>query len=165
MDARDVQQRPAGPVRAALGDAGDDLSREPYRFSLTTGVELADTDLYGVVYYGRYARLFDRAVTAYRRHLGLPPLGFPGHFPVVRRAAIDYHASARYGDELRVFLRTARIGETSMTLDLLVTRSAPGPPDDLVAAQIVTVGLDDDGAPSGVPPEVRAAIEAFEAAG
>lgn len=151
-------------MRSATGDAGDDDSRSPFRFSLTTTVELADTDLYGVVYYGRYARLFDRAVAAYRRHLDLPPLGTPGHFPVVRRAEVEYLASARYGDALAVFVRVPRIGETSLTVDLLVCRIDAGAREDLVTARIVAVGLDEDGQPSPVPGETRAAITAFEGA-
>lgn len=149
-------------MRVAQGDAGDDLSRSPYRFSVTTAVELADTDLYGVVYYGRYTRLFDRAIAAYRRHLGLPALGVPGHFPVVRSLQVDYLASARYGDELTIFARVTRVGETSLTVELLVTRSRPDPALDLLTAQVVAVGLDEDGAPSTVPDQVRGAIMAFE---
>ena len=150
-------------MRAPTGDAGDDASRPPWRFSLCTQVELADTDLYGVVYYGRFARLFDRAVAAYRRHLDLPPLGVPGHFPVVRKADVDYLAPARYGDELSVFVRVARVGETSLTLELVISRRAPAPEEDLVAARLVAVGLDEDGQPSPVPADVRAAVERFEA--
>lgn len=149
-------------MRSAQGDAGDDLSRPPHRFSLTTAVELADTDLYGVVYYGRYARLFDRAIAAYRRHLGLPELGSPGHFPVVRSLQVDYLASARHGDELTIFVRVPRVGETSLTFEVLVTRSRPDPPADLVTARVVAVGLDGDGAPSPVPEEARTAIARFE---
>lgn len=151
-------------MRSPTGDAGDDDSRSPFRFSLTTSVELADTDLYGVVYYGRYARLFDRAIAAYRRHLDLPPLGTPGHFPVVRHIEVDHLASARYGDALTVFVRVPRIGETSLTLDLVVSRAEAAGAEDLVTAQIVTVGLDEDGQPSPVPGETRAAILAFESA-
>ena len=51
----------------------------PFRFSARFRVELADTDLGAVVYYGRYPVLVDRATIAYRRHLGVEPLGPPGH--------------------------------------------------------------------------------------
>lgn len=149
-------------MRTATGDAGDEVSRSPFRFSLTASVELADTDLYGVVYYGRYTRLFDRAVAAYRRHLDLPPLGVPDHFPVVRRLEVEYLASARYGDALMVFVRVSRIGETSLTVDLVICRVDAEGPEDLVIAQIVAVGLDEEGRPSPVPAETRAAITAFE---
>ena len=151
----------APDAREALGDAGPDRSRPPYRFSIRTRVELADTDMYGVVYYGSYSRLFDRAVAAYRRHLDLPPLGVPEHFPVVRRISVDHLASARYADVLSVYVRVTNIGDTSLTVALLVARTRPEPVD-VAEAEIVAVGLDEAGQPSAVPAAVRAAISRFD---
>ena len=48
-----------------------------FRFALDTSVEIADTDLGGVVYFGSYPRLLDRGLLAYRRHLGHPRCSAP----------------------------------------------------------------------------------------
>ena len=90
-----------------------DANADGFGFAVSTRVEIADTDLGGVVYYGNYARLLDRALMAYRRELGIPELGPAGHLFVVRHLACDYRRSARFGDELTVRIRTARVGRSS----------------------------------------------------
>jgi acyl-CoA thioester hydrolase len=130
-------------------------------------VEIADTDLGAVVYYGRYAHLIDRAVMAYRRHLGIPPLGPEGHLFVVRSLAVDYLAGVRFGDVLDVGVRTAAIGRTSHTVEVTLDRVA-GDDDEVrvtaARATLAVVGVSGYTAPrpTRVPEALAAAIRAFE---
>jgi acyl-CoA thioester hydrolase len=135
----------------------------PFRFSLRTRVDFSDTDAVGIVYYGRYPPYFDRAVIAYRRHLGLPLLGSPGHVLVIRALRCEYHAPARFDDELEVFVRMARLGRTSQTAALRVEEVGGTLPRHLADGEIVAVGLDRyGGRPSPIPDDIRARIAEFE---
>lgn len=135
-----------------------------YRFAVRSRVDIADTDLGAVVYYGRYPHHVDRGVLAYRRHLGIPLLGPPGHLFVVRSLAIDYRASARFDDELEVLVRAADIGRSSHTMEVRIDRlGADGAAQPVAEARLVVVGLAGyGGRPSRMPAELRAALEAFE---
>jgi acyl-CoA thioester hydrolase len=89
--------------------------KPPFKFSSLTRVGFSDTDAQGIVYYGRYLPYFDGARVEYHRHLDL--LGFdlgPSEF-VMRASNVVYEAPARFDDLLEVFVRTKRIGRSSMT--------------------------------------------------
>ena len=134
-----------------------------YRFRLRTRVEIADTDLGAVVYYGRYPHHVDRAVVAYRRQLGIPPLGPEGHLFVVRSLRIDYRSSARFDDELDVWVRTAEVGRTSHNVEVRIERVGADGPEHVADAGLVIVGLAAyGGRPSRMPDDMRDALVAFE---
>lgn len=146
--------------------AGAPDGATPFHFSLRTRVEITDTDLGAVVYYGRYPHHIDRGVLAYRRHVGIPPLGPEGHLFVVRSLQVDYRSSARFDDELEVSVRTAEIGRSSHTVEVRIDRVAPGGPAHVADARLVVVGLSEyGGRPSRVPEPMRSAITAFEGRG
>jgi acyl-CoA thioester hydrolase len=137
----------------------------PFRLGVHTRVEIADTDLGGVVYYARYPHFLDRAATSYRRHLGVPLLGPAGHLFVVRSLEVDYRAAARFDDPLVVLVRTAEIGRSSHVLEMHVTRAEDGAPGPvLVRARQVIVGVSDYEAPrpTRIPADVVDAIRGFE---
>jgi acyl-CoA thioester hydrolase len=129
---------------------------------MRTRVEIADTDLGAVVYYARYPHHIDRAVVAYRRHLGIPPLGPEGHLFVVRRLELEYLASARFDDELDVRVRTAGRGRTSHVVECRIERAADGAP--LTVARLVVVGVSsyEGGRPTRMPDAMAGALAAFE---
>jgi acyl-CoA thioester hydrolase len=90
-------------------------ARPPYRFAHRLRVGFDETDAAGIVYYGRYMPYFDRARVEYLRALGLLART-PGPTEYVMRAQeVEYHAPARFDDELEVSVRVARIGSTSIT--------------------------------------------------
>jgi acyl-CoA thioester hydrolase len=139
-----------------------------FRFTLRTRVDFSDTDATGVVYYGRYPVLFDRAIVAYRRQLGVDLLGPDGHHYMIRSVAAQYHGSLRFDDELDVHVRISRIGRTSHSYDLRVERVEGDTRVHCVDGQITIVGVDgytDQAAPSPMPRGLRKRIEEFEAAG
>lgn len=136
-----------------------------FRFALETSVEIADTDLGGVVYFGSYPRLLDRGLLAYRRHLDIPLLGPEGHLFVVRRMTIEYLRSARFGDALIVRVRTVRLGRSSHTMAYAIENAATG--SVLATAEQIIVGVSgyDAGRPTRVPNELVACIAGFEGPG
>jgi len=138
--------------------------RPPFRFSARARVDVSDTDMFGIVYYGRFLPYFDGAVIAYRRHIGVDLVGPPSHRLVVRHAQIDYRESARFDDVLEVFVRVTHIGRTSHRVAYRVERLGPGEPVHMADGEIVFVGLDERRRPTPVPEEVRARILAFERA-
>lgn len=152
--------------RSVTADAGSTDRVPPFRFSARSRVDVAETDLGAVVYYARYPHHLDRAVLAYRRHLGIPPLGPEGHLFVVRSLSVDYHASARFDDEVEVFVRVSAVGRSSHTMSARMERVGGEGPAHLADATLVLVGLAAyDGRPSRVPEPMRAAIVAFEGPG
>jgi acyl-CoA thioester hydrolase len=90
--------------------------KPPFKYAAYTRVGFSDTDAQGVVYYGRYLPYFDLARVEYHRHLGLMQVE-GGHEFVMRASSVDYLAPARFDDLIEVFIRPARIGTTSVTLE------------------------------------------------
>jgi len=133
-----------------------------FRFALDTRVEIADTDLGGVVYYGSYARLSDRAVCAYRRHLGIPELGPTGHLFVVRTMSWEYLRSARFPDLLIVRVRVARLGRSSHTMQVRIDHPESG--SAIATAELTIVGVSgyEQPRPTRVPADLVERIEGFE---
>lgn len=145
-----------------LAQAGPTDRVPPFRFGARSRVDVADTDLGEVVYYGRYPVHIDRAVLAYRRHLGIPLLGPAGHLFVVRSLALEYVASARFDDEVEVLVRVAALGRTSHVMELRMERLGERPAH-LADARLTIVGLAAyGGRPSRVPEGMREAVQAFE---
>lgn len=128
-------------------------------------VDFSDTDVTGVVYYGRYPVFFDRAVVAYRRELGIDLLGPPGHHYLIRAVAAQYHGSLRFDDEIDVHVRISNIGRTSHSYDIRVERVDRDERVHCVDGQITIVGVDGYGetaTPSPMPEDLRRTIEEFE---
>jgi acyl-CoA thioester hydrolase len=135
----------------------------PFRFSVRTRVEFSDTDAVGVVYYGRYLAYFDLALGEYRRHLGIPLLGEPGHLYLIRSVHADYHASARFDDPIEVFVRFVRLGRSSHTAELRVEGVGGAEPRHLADGRITIVGVEHyGGPPTPMPDEQRRRVMAFE---
>ena len=131
-----------------------------FRFSARTRVGFSDTDAQGIVYYGRYMPYFDLARVEYHRHLDLLQTELGGPQFVMRAMHVEYHAPARFDDEIEVKVRTARIGRTSITFEfeasigagkLAVTATQTNVLVDLAAHRAVPI-----------PDWYRKRIEAFE---
>lgn len=142
----------------------DSPSFGDYRFVSHTRVDVADTDLGGIVYYGRYSLFVDRGVLDYRRHLGIPVLGPPGHLFVVRALEMEYHAAARFDEVLEVWVRTVAVGRTSHRSEVLVARQDDGQRTALVRAGVTVVGVSDyaNPRPTRLPADLAAALRRFE---
>jgi acyl-CoA thioester hydrolase len=154
----------SGDGRTAEAHSGPTGRVPPFRFSAVSRVDVAETDLGAVVYYGRYVHHVDRGVIAYRRHVGVPPLGPDGHLFVVRRLEIDYRAPARFDDEVEAFVRVFHLGGSSHRYEVRLERISGGPPAHLADAMLTIVGVGGYEAPrpTRMPPAMREAIAGFE---
>jgi len=143
-----------------LGHATD--RKPPFKYAAYTRVGFSDTDAQGIVYYGRYLPYFDLARVEYHRHLGLLSLG-SGHEFVMRASSVEYLAPARFDDLIEIFIRPARIGRTSVTLENAAYRVD----DDvlMVTAQqtLVLVDLEERKA-CPIPESYIEAVRSFEGA-
>jgi acyl-CoA thioester hydrolase len=134
--------------------------RPPFRFSHLTRVGFDETDAQGVVYYGRYMPYFDRARVEYLRHLGLLHGGTPGREFVMRANRVEYHAPARFDDQLEVFIRVDRIGTSSIVFHFEAHQHNG---DLLCSAEQVLVQIDAaTRRPVTVSEPIRHAVDLFE---
>ena len=133
--------------------------RLPFKYSALARVWFSDTDAQGIVYYGRYLPYFDQARVEYHRHLGR--IETPGAEFVMRASHVEYHAPARFDDLIEVFVRTARIGRTSVGYECEAYRL---PDDTLMVTATQTLVLVDtvDRRPTPIPDGLRAQLQAFE---
>ena len=138
-----------------------DDRRPPYRYAYRTRVGFDETDAQGIVYYGRYMPYFDRARVEYMRDLGVLTREPSDPEFVMRAQHVEYHAPARFDDELEVFVRVRRIGTTSLAWEFEAYNAASD--ERLVAATQTMVTVDLAGRrPVPVEWRVREAIAGFE---
>jgi YbgC/YbaW family acyl-CoA thioester hydrolase len=92
--------------------------RQDFRFAHSLRVRWSEVDMQKIVFNGHYLMYFDTAVADYWRALGLPyeeAMHQLGGDLYVRKASVEYFASARYEDLLDVALRCERVGISSIT--------------------------------------------------
>lgn len=91
-------------------------------------VRFNECDPQGVVFYANYLMYLDVALTEFWRELlgSYSAMVEAGVDMMVAEANIRYHAPARFGDELDLLMRVARIGTTSSVLAIDVERAADG---------------------------------------
>lgn len=97
------------------------LHREMFRCFDRTRVRWAEVDAQKIVFNGHYMTYVDTAISAYWRALALPyETGFArlGGELYVKKATLEYHASARYGDVLDVGVRCAGMGNSSLRFEM-----------------------------------------------
>jgi acyl-CoA thioester hydrolase len=135
--------------------------RPPFRYAYRTRVGFDETDAQGIVYYGRYMPYFDRARVEYMRDLGVL-IREPADPEFVMRAQhVEYHAPARFDDELEVFVRVRRIGTSSVLWEFEAYNATTD--ERLVVATQTAVSVDlSERRPVPVEWRVRKAIAAFE---
>jgi acyl-CoA thioester hydrolase len=137
--------------------------KPPFKYSAHTRVGFSDTDAQGIVYYGRYLPYFDDARVEYLRHLGLLAADLGACEFVMRACHVLYEAPASFDDLLEVFVRTKRIGRSSVTTEYAAYRVD----DDLLlcTAEQTHVFVDlAERQPHQVPEIYREVVTAFERA-
>ena len=110
-------------------------------FSIPVRVYYEDTDAAGVVYYANYLKFMERARTDYLRSLGFDQSVLReehGVSFVVRKAAVDFRAPARFDELLDVSAGIASRRRASFDFAQLV--SCEGRP--LVSAQVQIACVD-----------------------
>ena len=139
------------------------MQRSDFRFLDRLRVRWVEIDAQKIVFNAHYLMYFDTAMTGYWRALALPyaetMASLQGDL-FVRKAEIDYRASARMDDLLDIGLRCERIGNAS----IVFVGGAFRQDKLLVSCQLTYVFAEADGSASKpVPAELRQALERFEA--
>ena len=139
------------------------MNRADFNFFDRLRVRWAEIDAQKIVFNGHYLMYFDTAVAGYWRALAMPyahTMAQLGGDLFVRKATVEYHASARYDDVLDVGLRCARIGNSS----ILFSGAAFRQDELLVSCELVYVFADPRTQRSRpVPDALRDILGAFEA--
>ena len=139
------------------------LKRSDFRFFDRLRVRWAEIDAQKIVFNGHYLMYFDTAVAGYWRALAMPyaqTMERLGGDLFVRKATLEYEASARYDDLLDIGMRCARIGNSSIVFSAAAFRQDRL----LVACELVYVFADPQTQTSKpVPDALRATLDAFEA--
>jgi acyl-CoA thioester hydrolase len=138
------------------------MARDDFTASHRLRVRWAEADMQGIVFNGHYLTYFDVAVTEYWRALGLPypqTTADSGGELYTVKATVEYHAPARYDDELDLMVRCARIGRSSLTFALEIWRGG----DHVASGELVYVHADPQTRRSAPLPErLVGAIRRFE---
>jgi acyl-CoA thioester hydrolase len=138
------------------------MAKQDFRFMHRLRVRWAEVDRQGIVFNGHYLAYFDVGITEYYRALGHPypdALARNGTDLYVKKAELEYHASAEYDNELDACVRVGRLGHSSFDFQIeiyLVEQL-------LVSGKVVYVNADPASRKSAPLPEfLRTAIKAFE---
>ena len=139
------------------------MSPKDFRFLDPLRVRWAEVDMQRIVFNGHYLMYLDTAVGGYWRSLAMPyheTMEMLGGDLYVRKATLEYLASAHYDERLLVGIRCERIGNSSLRFIGCVFRGA----QPLVTGELVYVFADPSTQTSRpVPPTLRSVLEAFEA--
>ena len=127
-------------------------------------VRYAETDARGVVYYANYLTYFEVARVEYLRAAGIRyrALEDDNMVAAVTSAHVNYHAPAKFDDELSLWTRCVSMGKVRFRIEYEVQREADGA---LVASGHTEHALlaHQTLRPVRIPDRVRAGIEQFEA--
>ncbi len=94
------------------------MKRSDFRFFHRLRVRWAEVDMQKIVFNAHYLMYFDTAVADYWRALALPyeeAMHQLGGDLYVKKATVEFHASARMDDQIDIGVKCARIGNSSMT--------------------------------------------------
>jgi len=125
-------------------------------------VRWAEVDMQHVVFNANYLMYFDVAIAEYWRAIA-EGAARDFHDEYMRlysvKATIEYHASARYDEEIEIGCRLARLGRSSLTFAFGIWRES----EHLVSGELVYVHVE-SGASKGtpIPERLREAMLAFE---
>ncbi|WP_042460595.1 acyl-CoA thioesterase [Neobacillus dielmonensis] len=132
-----------------------------YRFFHKLKVRYSEIDGQKIVFNAHYLTYIDVAVTEYF-HEGLNLNFSETDFDfVLAKSTLEYKQPARLNDWLTIWCKMSKIGNTSMTMNCLITREEEVEP--ILLAEIIYVSFDPVMKNSRpVPDFVRSKIEAFE---
>jgi len=94
------------------------MAQSDFSFYHSLRVRWAEVDMQAVVFNGHYLTYFDVALTEYWRTVGLPSPILQAQLGTelfVKKASLEYHASAKFDDVLDIGVRCSKIGHTSIT--------------------------------------------------
>lgn len=101
------------------------MKRSDFRFFHRLRVRWAEIDMQKIVFNGHYLTYIDTAVTAYWGRVALPyetAFHLLGGELYVKKATLEYHASAVMDDDLSVGMKCSRLGNSSMVFEAGIFR-------------------------------------------
>ncbi|MEP6825557.1 MAG: YbgC/FadM family acyl-CoA thioesterase [Ramlibacter sp.] len=139
------------------------MRREDFRFFHRLRVRWAEVDMQKIVFNAHYLMYFDTAVADYWRALALPyeeAMHQLGGDLYVKKATVEFNASARMDDQLDVAMKCGRIGNSSMLFSGAIFRGE----QLLITCELVYVFADPATQTSRpVPQALRGILEGYEA--
>ena len=139
------------------------MQRSDFRCFHRLRVRWAEVDMQKIVFNAHYLMYIDTAMADYWRALALPyeaSMHALGGDLYVKKATVEYHASARLDDTLDVGMRCARVGNSSILFQAGIFTGDRL----LVSGELVYVFADPATQTSRpVPPALRALFEGYEA--
>lgn len=143
------------------------MSQGEFRFRTPLRVRWMEGDAQGIVYFGSYMDYLEVAQAEYYRNLGFSVyrVAEATYFDTaVVKVEMEFKAPARVDDTLDVWVKVARIGDTSVTSLFLVCPA--GSSSVLAEARIVSVSYDaSKGDSRPVPEDVRRLVQRYEDTG
>jgi YbgC/YbaW family acyl-CoA thioester hydrolase len=138
-------------------------TRADFRFFHRLRVRWAEVDMQKIVFNAHYLMYFDTAIGDYWRVLALPYEAAMQHLNgdlYVKKAGIEFHASARYDDQVDIGLKCTRIGNSSIQFGGAIFRGD----ELLITGELIYVFADPTSQSSRpVPPALREVLLGFEA--
>ena len=113
-----------------------------------------DTDLAGIVYYANYLKFIERGRSEWVREMGVDQDAMKrddGVVFAVRRVEADYHAPAKYDDEVVVTTTVNAVTGARLIVKQTVERGG----DVLFSALVTIVAINEAGAPARLPAAFR----------
>jgi YbgC/YbaW family acyl-CoA thioester hydrolase len=101
------------------------LKRSDFRFFHRLRVRWAEIDMQKIVFNGHYLTYIDTAVTAYWGRVALPyetAFHILGGELYVKKATLEYHASALMDDDLSIGMKCNKLGKSSMVFEAGIFR-------------------------------------------
>ena len=139
------------------------MTRQDYRFFHRLRVRWVEVDMQKIVFNGHYLMYFDTAIADYWRALRLPyeaSMHLLEGDMFVKKATVEYHASARYDDTVDIAMKCSRVGKSSIVFTGDIFRGD----DLLISGEILYVFADPATQKSKpVPAVLREIFTSFEA--
>ena len=113
-----------------------------------------DTDMAGIVYYANYLKYIERARSDWVRQMGIDQNAMreeDGVVFAVRRVEADYHAPAKFDDELEVRTRVVTVTGARLVMEQDLFRADA----HLFHAVVTIVCVNEDGQPARLPANIR----------
>ena len=140
------------------------MSRDQFWFFHPFRVRYSEVDAQGIVFNAHYLTFFDTAITEYFRALGYDQFadakatGIDFH---VVKSLVEYKAPIHFDQEIEVCARVARIGTSSIVIELAIVLK--GGTDVLITGEIVWVYTDQKThRPVAIPASMRELIASRE---
>ncbi len=139
------------------------MNRQDFRFFHRLRVRWAEIDMQKIVFNAHYLMYFDTAIAEYWRFLALPYDEAMQHLDgdlYVKKATVEFHASAMMDDRLDIALRCGRVGTSSMVFTGAIFRGE----ELLITCELIYVFADPATQTSKPVPQVfREILNGYEA--